>query len=90
MKRQLIACLMGMAMTVSALAGCAAPAATAGGDAAAPAESSAEASASAESSAEASASASDFTGEDPQLEKHMKISTIWAEDNDNGVLINKI
>ena len=80
MKRQLIACLMGMAMTVSALAGCAAPAATAGGDAAAPAE----------SSAEASASASDFTGEDPQLEKHMKISTIWAEDNDNGVLINKI
>ena len=82
MKRRLIACLMGMAMTVSALAGCAAPAATAGGEAAAPA--------SAGGASEASASASDFTGEDPQLEKHMKISTIWAEDNDNGVLINKI
>ena len=33
---------------------------------------------------------SDFTGEDPQLEKHIKILTIWAEDNDNGILINNI
>ena len=30
----------------------------------------------------------DFTGTDPQLPKKMKILTIWAEDNDNGVLIN--
>lgn len=34
--------------------------------------------------------AADFTGEDPQLEKKVKILTIWAEDNDNGVLLNKI
>lgn len=29
-------------------------------------------------------------GSDPQLEKHMKILSIWAEDNDNGVLINEM
>lgn len=34
--------------------------------------------------------AADFTGEDPQLEKKVKILTIWAEDNDNGMLLNKI
>ncbi len=33
---------------------------------------------------------SDFTGEDPQLKKHIKVLSIWAEDNDNGVLINTI
>ena len=35
-------------------------------------------------------SASDFSGEDPQLEKKIKILTIWAEDNDNGILLNQI
>lgn len=34
--------------------------------------------------------AADYSGEDPQLEKNIKILTIWAEDNDNGVLLNKI
>ena len=38
----------------------------------------------------AAVSASDFSGEDPQLEKKIKILTIWAEDNDNGILLNKI
>ena len=33
---------------------------------------------------------SDFSGEDPQLEKKIHILTIWAEDNDNGILLNKI
>ena len=32
----------------------------------------------------------EFAGEDPQLEKKIKILTIWAEDNDNGILLNKI
>lgn len=32
----------------------------------------------------------DFSGEDPQLPKKIKILTIWAEDNDNGILLNKI
>lgn len=34
--------------------------------------------------------AADYSGEDPQLEKNVKILTLWAEDNDNGMLINKI
>lgn len=29
-------------------------------------------------------------GEDPQLEKKFKILSIWAEDNDNGILLTKI
>ena len=33
--------------------------------------------------------AADYSGEDPQLEKNIKILTIWAEDNDNGMLLNK-
>ncbi len=36
------------------------------------------------------AGTADFTGEDPQLAKKVKILTIWAEDNDNGILLNKI
>ncbi len=77
MKKKMIAGLISMAMAASVLAGCAAAPAAGGSEATAPA-------------AESSAATSDFSGEDPQLEKHMKISTIWAEDNDNGVLINKI
>lgn len=38
----------------------------------------------------ADAGSGDFAGADPQLEKHIKILTIWAEDNDNGILLNKI
>jgi raffinose/stachyose/melibiose transport system substrate-binding protein len=37
-----------------------------------------------------SVSAADFSGEDPQIAKKIKILTIWAEDNDNGILLNKI
>ena len=33
--------------------------------------------------------AADYSGEDPQLEKNIKILTIWAEDNDNGMLLTK-
>jgi len=32
----------------------------------------------------------DFSGEDPQLETHLHILTVWGEDEDNGWLINKI
>ena len=32
----------------------------------------------------------DFSGEDPKLTKKIKILTIWAEDDDNGILLNKI
>ena len=40
--------------------------------------------------AEETASTADFTGADPQLAKDFHILSIWAEDNDNGVLINSI
>ena len=40
--------------------------------------------------AEETSEASDYSGEDPQLAKDFHILSIWAEDNDNGVLINKI
>ncbi|MBQ7564961.1 MAG: extracellular solute-binding protein [Lachnospiraceae bacterium] len=79
MRKKLIACLMTAAMTASMLAGCAGAAAPAAGGSDAASTESAGVS-----------SDMDFSGEDPQLEKHMKISTIWAEDNDNGVLINKV
>ncbi len=39
---------------------------------------------------ETTAATGDFSGEDPQLEKDFHILSIWAEDNDNGVLINNI
>lgn len=32
----------------------------------------------------------DFTGEDPKIAKKIKILSIWAEDNDNGILLNKL
>lgn len=43
-----------------------------------------------EETATTESATTDFTGEDPQLAKKMKILTIWAEDNDNGILLNKI
>ncbi len=44
----------------------------------------------AEETADDTAASGDFSGEDPQLEKDFHILSIWAEDNDNGVLINNI
>ncbi len=43
-----------------------------------------------ENTEDTTAAAGDFSGEDPQLEKDFHILSIWAEDNDNGVLINNI
>lgn len=34
--------------------------------------------------------AEETASEDPQIEKSIKILSIWAEDNDNGILINKM
>lgn len=44
----------------------------------------------ADKKADDSKTASDFSGEDPQIKKKVKILTIWAEDDDNGKLINEI
>ena len=101
MKKRVLAALMSTALLAGMLAGCAAPAAAPAAPAEeavaeeapaeeAAAEEEAPAEEAVEEEAPAAEASADFSGEDPQLEKHLKISTIWAEDNDNGVLINMI
>jgi raffinose/stachyose/melibiose transport system substrate-binding protein len=43
-----------------------------------------------ESQSENEGAVADFSGEDPKLEKDFHFLSIWAEDNDNGILINTI
>lgn len=77
MKRKLVATLLAAALVGSALTACAG---SFGGTSQA-----------AESvSSAGSASSADFSGTDPKLTKKIKILTIWAEDNDNGIILNKI
>lgn len=75
MKRKVIAALLSAAMVTSLLVGCGSGDAS-GNDAAG-------------DDAQAWQDV-DYSGEDPQLETNLKFLTIWAEDNDNGLLINKI
>lgn len=75
MKKRIIASMLCVMMTASLLAGC-------GGG-------SSDSGAAADESSTAWQDV-DYSGEDPQLEKSIKILSIWAEDNDNGILINKI
>ncbi len=94
MKKKLCASVLSLAMVASLLAGCGSTASTettkdAAGATEAAAEEKAE-EAVAEPAADANDTGADFTGEDPQLEKNLHILSIWAEDNDNGVLITKI
>ena len=93
MKKKMVSFVLSIAMVSAMLAGCGST--TSSGTAAADttAAGSAAASTAADAAAETTttvASATDFTGEDPQLSKDLKILSIWAEDNDNGVLINDI
>ncbi len=95
MKNRVLATLMSATMVIGALAGCGSSSAPA---AEAPKAESTEAAATeekkeeapAETKEEAPAEAAGFDGEDPQLPKDFHILSIWAEDNDNGVLINQI
>ena len=99
MKRKVLAVLLTAAMAVSMLAGCGSAAAPAASSAA-PAASEAPASSAAASEAPASTAAASTAASteaataagdtDPQMTKKIKILSIWAEDNDNGVLINQI
>ena len=93
MKKKMVSFVLSIAMVSAMLAGCGST--TSSGTAAADttASGTAAASTAADAAAETTttvASATDFTGEDPQLSKDLKILSIWAEDNDNGVLINDI
>ena len=76
MKRRLLAAFLSVAMMASLLVGCGS-----GSNSGETAKGDAEAQ---------SWQDADYTGEDPQLETKLKFLTIWAEDNDNGILINKI
>ena len=84
MKKKVLASALAVAMTASLLAGCgAAPAAAPAAE-----EKTEEAAPAAEEKAEEVATVAE--GEDPQLEKSIKILSIWDQTSDNGVLITKI
>lgn len=87
MKRKFLSLALASVMTTSLLASC-------GGSSETTTEETTTETTTEETTTEETAteetSTADFTGEDPQLAKKMKILTIWAEDNDNGILINKI
>ncbi|RKQ30722.1 MULTISPECIES: ABC transporter substrate-binding protein [Clostridia] len=79
MKKRVLAVLLSAFMVTGMVAGCG----SSGSD---------KSSDSSDTKSESSANLSDvdFSGKDPQLTKKIKILTIWAEDNDNGILLNKI
>lgn len=92
MSKKMLALLLSLTLSMTAFVGCGgAPASSAPAESAsssaAPAESTASA-ASSEAAPSDAAASTDFTGEDPKIETKIKILSIWAEDNDNGVLIN--
>lgn len=75
MKKRIIASMLCVMMTASLLAGCGSGSSSSG------------------ETTDENATAwqdADYSGEDPQLDTSIKILSIWAEDNDNGILINKI
>ena len=94
MKKKMVSFVLSVAMVSAMRAGCGSTTSSgsAASDTTAASGSAAASTAAADASAATSTAASttDFTGEDPQLSKDLKILSIWAEDNDNGVLINDI
>lgn len=98
MKKKVLATLLSTAMVFATLAGCGSTSAdTASDNTVAETKEEAKTETKTETtqaqtseSTDAAASTADFSGEDPQLAKDFHILSIWAEDNDNGVLINSI
>lgn len=86
MKKRILAAILSTVMVASLLVGCGS---TSAEPAAAETETTEEAPAE-EAAAETEEAAPVATGEDPQIEKTIKILSIWAEDYDNGILINNI
>ena len=82
MKKKIFSLFLTAALVGSMLAGCAG---TSGGSSSQSAASGGE-----QSASTGDISGVDFSGEDPKLTKKIKILTIWAEDNDNGIILNKI
>lgn len=98
MKKKVLATVMTSAMLAGLLAGCGSSSSSTSASTDSAADTSTEAAATTEAAAETAteaatetaAASGDFSGEDPQLQKDFHILSIWAEDNDNGVLINQI
>ena len=89
MKKKALAVLMGAVMAMAVMSGCGSTSSSTS-DATSDSSTASSDTASSDTASSDTASATDFSGEDPQLEKDFHILSIWAEDNDNGVLINKI
>lgn len=97
MKKKLLAALLSVTLIAGMLAGCGSKTAdqTTSQTTQEPAQETTQAddqtqTEDAEENKDAESTASAEVGEDPQLEKTIKILSIWAEDNDNGILINNI
>ena len=97
MKKKVLATLLSTVMVLGTLAGCGSSTAdTSSSETATETkeevkeETKTEAAAETQTQAAEGTASSDFSGEDPQLAKDFHILSIWAEDNDNGVLINSI
>lgn len=95
MKKKFLAALLSGAMVVSMLAGCSSSPSTettdtTGTDTAKTEETNDAAADDTADAAGGDTQKAAADGEDPQLEKTIKILSIWAEDNDNGVLLTKI
>ena len=88
MKKKVLASLLSVAMVATLLAGCGEAASTEAAAPAATEEAVAEEAAPAEEAEEAPAAVAE--GEDPQLEKSIKILSIWDQGADNGELMTKI
>lgn len=101
MKRKALSAVLCASMAAAVLAGCGSSAGSTSAGNSAPAQTDTAATEAADTvsteaavadtgtTAETEASG-DFSGADPQLKKDFHILSIWAEDNDNGVLINQI
>ncbi len=86
MKKRLLSVLLCLTMLVALVAGCGDNSETTSGTTttAAPAESTTEPDESSDETSTADPS------EDPQIEKHIKILSIWAQDRDNGKLMTDL
>lgn len=87
MKRKVLSVLLTVAMTAGLLAGCGS---SNTGSSEASSDSGSTDAATEESVDAGTEAATVMDGEDPQLEKSIKILSIWDQENDNGILITKL